>query len=114
MQSSIHVLRRTRERRGRCGVNCLAIVASEINASRRKTPIVTLYENSLVSRTARMGVTAMENAALNRVFSAAEAERIPSALLASPKRYPGGSKNNASAKVASVVCTRSATIKFCI
>jgi hypothetical protein len=56
----------------------------------------------------------MENAELNSIFSAPERLRMQNALLAIPKRYPGGRRNNAKANVATVVCTRSATVKFCI
>ena len=56
----------------------------------------------------------MEYVTLNRIFSAAERLRMPNTLLASPRRYPAGRRNNAKAKIASVVCTRSATVKFCI
>ena len=56
----------------------------------------------------------MENVTLNSIFSAAERLRKQNALLASTRRYPEGRRNSAKAKLASVVCTRSATVKFCI
>jgi len=56
----------------------------------------------------------MESAELNSIFSAPERLRIQNTLLAIPRRYPEGRRNKAKANVATVVCTRSAIVKFCI
>jgi len=114
MQRSSHVLLRILEKNSSEGENCRMSVAAEITTSKRKIASVTGKENARVTRTARMGVAASEKAMLNSNFSVAERLRMPNALLAKPNRYPDGRRNSVNARVASVVCTKSETVKFYI